>query len=84
MTIRSPIALIVPAESAGIKVPPDVYNYNPNEYKKWSLFCSAQLNCELPVIDCEWHNAVVIANLTDTMIQIGATWQNLVAAGFRR
>lgn len=81
MKIEREGALLMPAIAAGIKVPPDTFNYSAEEYAHWNLYRGIQLNRECKEGD-EWHNAVVISKLSDYEAR-NATWATLDKYGFR-
>lgn len=53
------------AENAGIKVPADLENYNPEDYVHWHIYRMTQLGAPLPYPSAHWDNAVVIAKLSE-------------------
>lgn len=75
--------LIDPALSAGITLPPDVDHYDQRKFRQFNLFKQAQLeNDYIPNEFCIWHNAVVIAGLSENDVE-NASWTTLRKAGFK-
>lgn len=80
--IATPYGLISPAEKAGIKVPNDVDNYDPEEYKHFHLFLCAQLGAPMPTSTSHWENAKVIAKIPEDKIKT-ITAEELEDLGFQ-
>ena len=61
--ITQPETLVDAAKAAGIKVPPDLHNYDDSEYPFWHLYCLAQI--DRPLVSAESHhkNARVVADI---------------------
>ena len=69
------------AEQAGIKVPQDLENYDPQEFPHWTVFCNAQLGTPQPYPGVHWDNAHVIAQIPDSEI-LKVTLKDLEKRGF--
>lgn len=61
--------LVKPAKHAGINVPADPEDYNPDEFPHWHLFLLVQLGAPMPNMDSHWHNARIIATLPSERIR---------------
>jgi len=72
--------LISPAEKAGMKVPPDVNDFEGGEYPHFAVYCNIQLGSPMPHPTAHWDNAEVIAAVSDDKIK-SVTFNDLVAAG---
>ncbi len=79
--IVNPHLISEAAAQAGIKLPPDLENYDKEEYPHWHLFCSAQLGVPIPYWDCHWENAKVIASISEDRVKT-ITVRELRDAGF--
>jgi len=54
--------MIAPAaKEAGIKLPPDLENFDSKAYPHWQVFCRMQLGQPMPHASAHWDNAKVIA-----------------------
>ena len=62
--IAFPRLLCKPALRAGILVPKNQDNYDPDDYPHWHLFLTAQLGQPMPCWNVQWDNAKVVAGLT--------------------
>jgi hypothetical protein len=76
-----PSMLLQHAEAAGMKVPPDVDNYEPKEFPHFHVFCNVQLGRSMNW-DEPSHNAEVIAKISDEKI-FTITIRDLLTLGFR-
>lgn len=76
-----PKMIIQHAEKAGIKVPPDVDNYKPEDYTHWHVFCNLQLACPLVSWDEPWTNAEVVAKIPANEIKT-ITMEEIEQRGF--
>jgi len=75
--------LIAPAATeAGIEVPPDLGNFDPEEYPHWTVFCNAQLGQPMPTPHAHWDNAKVIASISDEDI-MNITVAQLIGKGLQ-
>ncbi len=75
-----PGMLVSAAEKAGMKVPPDPDEYDPNQYPHFYVFCTAQLSRPMhPGEHCD--NAKIIANISDEEIK-KVTLAQLIEFGF--
>lgn len=73
--------LTAPAEKAGIKVPPDLENYNPNEYPHWYVFSKVQLGTSMPNPTAHWQNAEIIAKIPQEDI-FSVSVEDILGMGF--
>lgn len=74
--------MIAPAAGeAKIKMPPDLENYDKEQYPHWFVFCQLQLGSPMPYPSVDWDNAKVIASLSSEEI-LKVTPEELVAKGF--
>lgn len=62
--------LVAPAEQAGIKLPPDIHNFDHEEYPYWAVFCNMQLGRPIPSMIEHWENAKLIAGIPDDKIKV--------------
>ena len=69
------------AEDAGIKLPPDLDSFDPEEYPHWLVFCRMQLGQPMPYPEVDYDNAKVIANLSEEEVK-RVTPIQLIQAGF--
>lgn len=75
--------MIAPAaREAGIKLPPDLENFDPKEYPHWKVFSAMQLGQPMPYPSVDWDNAKVVAKLTEEEAKT-VTPEQLMAAGFQ-
>lgn len=79
--IAFPSMLVNPAKQAGIAVPPDPDNYEPEEFKHFHFFCTAQLGQSMPTPSAHWENAVIIAAIPEAEIKT-IIWSQLISLGF--
>lgn len=77
-----PEMIVDAANQAGIKVPPNINNYNAKEYVKWHIFCATQLGSPMPSPGCHYENAKVIAELTEEEAKT-ITFPQLEEKGFQ-
>ena len=75
-----PELLIGPAEEAGIKVPEDIENYDPEIFPYWKVFCNVQLGAPLPNSLAHWNNAKIIASIPQDKIK-EITYPDLLEMG---
>lgn len=61
--IAEPAGLVGPAKEAGIAIPEDLEEFDPEEYPHWDAFCTMQLGRPMPNASCHWENAKVIARI---------------------
>ena len=74
--------MIAPAaEEAGIKLPPDLENYEASQYPHWLVFCRMQLGQPMPYPSVDWGNAKIVAAISNEEIT-KVTPEELVAKGF--
>ena len=57
------------AKAAGIKVPPNLHNFDKSEYPFWYLYCLAQIDRPLVSADSHHKNARVIADIDPKRIK---------------
>lgn len=75
-----PIMLVEAAERAGMPVPSDVDNFDPNEYPHFHVFCRLQLGKRIRWGE-HWDNAKVIASIGFDRIKT-MHLEDFIAAGF--
>lgn len=80
--IAFPSMLVGCAKEAGIDVPNDIENYDPEGYMKWHIYCAVQLGQSLPYPSAHWDNAKVIAELSEQELKT-VTFDDLVEKGLR-
>jgi len=80
--IAFPSMLIYPAKNAGMKVPEDADNYDPNEFPHFHVFCTVQIGAPHPYAGCHFDNAKIIAALSDKEIK-EITYEELMDNGFQ-
>lgn len=78
--IAFPIMAVAPAGEAGIKVPPDPDNYDPQDYPHFAVFCKVQLGAPMPNPSAHWENAKIVAGVSDADI-MSITYQQLLDLG---
>lgn len=61
--IAFPKMLVQAAEKAGMKVPPDADNFDPEDFPHFHVFCVLQLARSVAYHGEHWHNAEVIAKV---------------------
>jgi hypothetical protein len=76
-----PGMLSVAAYQAGIKVPLDCEDFEPEEFVHFAVFCNAQLGRPMPYSGCHFDNAKVIAALSEEECK-SITFAQLVEKGF--
>lgn len=76
-----PSMLVEPAIKAGMKVPEDSDNFDPNEYPHFQVFCLMQLGSAMPYPSVHWDNAFVIASIPEDKIKT-ITVLEIIALGF--
>jgi hypothetical protein len=77
-----PGMIVGAAEDAGIKVPPDLENYETKDFPHWCVFTLMQLGTPMPYPACHYDNAKVIAKINDEdIVKISAV--ELIALGFQ-
>lgn len=78
--IAFPFMLIGPAEKAGIKVPKNVENYEPEQFIHWHIYQKVQLCAAMPSPSSHWNNANLIASYSEEQAQL-VTYQQLLDDG---
>ncbi len=78
--IAFPSMLVGCAKEAGIDVPDDIENYDPESYMKWHIYNIVQLGQSLPYPSAHWHNAKVIAELSEQELK-SVTFDDLIEKG---
>jgi hypothetical protein len=73
--------LVVPANQAGMKVPPDLKNFNKEQYPHWFVYTQMQLGEAMPRPDSHWRNAETVAGLSEDQLR-NFTVNDLLNAGF--
>jgi hypothetical protein len=58
--IAFPFLLLEPAREAGMKIPNDPYNYNPEEVPHFHVFCILQLGRPMSSPTDHWDNAHIV------------------------
>lgn len=66
--IAFPGMLIAPAKEAGMKYPPNPDDFKCEEFPHFQVFCNVQLGRGMPSPTSHWHNASVIAEISDDEI----------------
>lgn len=74
-----PGMLVPAAEKAGMKVPPDADNYEPNEFPHFAVFCILQLGRRM-VMGEHWENAKIIAAMSEEEVKT-ACLEDFLAKG---
>jgi hypothetical protein len=74
-----PGMLVEAAKKAGMKVPEDPDNFQPEEYPHFDIFCTVQL-CRRIRWGEHWDNAKVVAAIPDDKLK-SVTLQDLLDAG---
>lgn len=77
-----PVMIAAAAAEAGIKLPPDLEDYDKARYPHWFVFCHMQLGSPMPYPDVDWDNAKVVVAFNDSEI-LKVTPGQLDAKGFR-
>lgn len=80
--IAHPTLLVEPARKAGITLPPDVEDFDSEKFPHWAVFLNAQIGCPMPSPTSHWHNAEVVAAISDDEI-MKITGQGLLDAGWQ-
>jgi len=55
--------LVPAAKQANMKIPPDVNNYDKNEYPHWHVFTALQLGAPMSHMSVHFDNAKIIADI---------------------
>lgn len=79
--IAFPAILVRPAEKAGINVPPDIENYDSEEFPHWHVYLLMQIGATIPCPGAHWINADTIAAIPKEKL-IYMTYQDLIDEGF--
>ena len=72
--------LVEPAKNAGMRVPENVEQYDPNEYPHFHVFCTVQIGAALPYPAAFRDNAHVIAGIHESKIR-KVTMEDLMSLG---
>lgn len=75
-----PMLLVSPAQEAGITVPKNLDDFDPEQFPRFHVFCCIQLGARMPSPTSHWDNAKVIASLTDDEVKT-VTLDELVNRG---
>lgn len=67
--IAFPETLIGPATEAGMKVPADPEDFDPEQYPHFQVFLNVQLGAPLPSPNSHWENAKIVANISESKIR---------------
>lgn len=78
--IAFPEMLVGCAKEAGITIPSDVENYEPEDFMHWHIFLMVQLGQSLPYPSAHWDNAKVVSALKDEELKT-VTMQDLIEKG---
>lgn len=78
--IALPSMLMEPAKRAGMKVPEDPDNFDPNEYPHWDVYLKVQIGAPMPNWTAHWDNAQVIASVSEDKIK-SITYNDLLEMG---
>lgn len=79
--IALPVLLVEPAQVAGMKVPADPDEFDPEEFPHFYVFLACQLGASMPDWSAHWDNAKVVAAVSEDRIR-EVTWEQLQANGF--
>lgn len=74
-----PGMLVDAAKEAGIPVPEDPGNFDPEQFPRFQLFCAAQL-CRSIRPGEHWENAKVVAKVPEDRLKT-ITWSELIDMG---
>jgi hypothetical protein len=77
-----PSELVEPAKEAGIPVPPDPDDYNPEEFVRFNIFCTMQLGQIMPNNHAHWDNAKIIARIPEEKLKT-ININELIEMGFQ-
>ncbi len=80
--IAFPGMLVEPAKQAGMKVPEDPDNFNPDEYPHWNIYLTVQIGAPLPNWTAHWDNAKVVAALTEEQCKT-ITYKEILEMGLQ-
>ena len=76
-------AMIAPAaEKAGVDLPDDLEEYDPENYPHWHVFSLMQLGESMPYPGVHWNNAKIVADIPKEKL-ITLTFDDLVNEGFQ-
>jgi hypothetical protein len=73
--------LLSPAEKAGMKIPDDADEFDPNEFPHFDVYLKCQLGASMPSPSAHWENAKLIASYSDDKIKT-LTYAELLEDGF--
>lgn len=79
--IAFPEMLVGPANAAGMRVPPDLDDYNPEDFPHFNVYSKLQLGAAMPYPDSHWTNALIVASITEDKIR-AVTFDDLRVLGF--
>lgn len=80
--IAFPSMLVKPAKAAGMETPldPGTWEDEKDNFPHFFVFCAVQLGARMPSPNSHWHNAEVIAQISDEEI-LTVTLEDLIARG---
>jgi hypothetical protein len=73
--------LVAPATEAGMKVPEDPEDYDPEQFPHFDVYLKCQLGASMPNPSAHWNNAKLIAGYSDAKIKT-LTYAELLEDGF--
>lgn len=80
--IPQPYLLVPAAVKAGIEVPNDIHNFEPEEYPHFAVFVNAQTNKLLPHAEAHFDNAKLVAQIPREVV-LQMSLKDLVNRGFQ-
>lgn len=80
--IAFPEMLTHAAHDALIPVPDNLEHYNVLEYPHWNVFCLMQLGAPMPEVDVHYHNAEIVARISEDEI-MSILPNEIIKRGFR-
>ena len=78
--LSEPYQIAKAAEDAGMRLPPDIDNVDPEQFPHFHVYCAVQLGCSITWGN-HWNNAKIIAAIPDDKIK-QVTHEDLEALGF--
>lgn len=67
--IAFPEMLVGPAKKAGMIVPENAREFDPNKYPHFQVFCKIQIGISMPSPTAHWDNAEIIVKIPDDKIK---------------
>lgn len=77
-----PGMLVASATKAGMKVPEDPDEFDPEQFPHFHAFCNVQLGYRMPNLSVHWGNAEIIASIPEDKIRT-ITLKELFDLGFQ-